>query len=336
MSYLYTPPSSLDGVEIDVANRQFAIDRQTGVVTVSDVTAALPSQQLAYNQRNTYAVNHQYVNASPVSLYGLEWMIDFAQIKALRTSLRLDGNFYYYKGVDETFFADVPQGVNTTMTGSQQPYQYVGWYRGTSVTGTGSTAAAAVSNGSLSRQVNLNATITTHIPQIRLIVALRLEASLYNYRRSLSELANGTRGYVMESAADYFGEPYDGTSRDKLVAVYPEYYSTWENPTEMIPFAEKFAWARDNDPSLYSDLTKLVVRSNYPYDMNPNRINSYYAANLSVTKEIGDHVSISFYANNFFNNMKTVHSSQTDLDTSLFGSSYIPSFYYGLSLRLKL
>ena len=336
MSYLYTPPSSLDGVEIDVANRQFAIDRQTGVVTVNDVTGTLPSQQLAYNQRNTYAINHQYVNASPVSRYGVEWMIDFAQIKALRTSLRLDGNYYHYKGVDETFFADVPQGVNTTMTGSQQPYQYVGWYRGTSVTGTGSTAAAAVSNGSLSRQVNLNATITTHIPQIRLIVALRLEASLYNYRRSLSELANGTRGYVMESAADYFGEPYDGTSRDKLVAVYPEYYSTWENPTEMIPFAEKFAWARDNDPSLYSDLTKLVVRSNYPYVMNPNRISSYYAANLSVTKEIGDHVSISFYANNFFNNMKTIHSSQTDLDTSLFGSSYIPSFYYGLSLRLKL
>ncbi len=336
MSYLYTPPSSLDGVGIDVANRQFAIDRQTGVVTVNDVTGTLPSQQLAYNQRNTYAVNHQYVNASPVSRYGVEWMIDFAQIKALRTSLRLDGNFYYYKGVDETFFADVPQGVNTTMTGSQQPYQYVGWYRGTSVTGTGSTAAAAVSNGSLSRQVNLNATITTHIPQIRLIVALRLETSLYNYRRSLSELANGTRGYVMETAADYFGEPYDGTSRDKLVAVYPEYYSTWENPTGMIPFAEKFAWARDNDPSLYSDLTKLVVRSNYPYVMNPNRISSYYAANLSVTKEIGDHVSISFYANNFFNNMKTVHSSQTDLDTSLFGSSYIPSFYYGLSLRLKL
>jgi len=55
-----------------------------------------------------------------------------------------------------------------------------------------------------------------------------------------------------------------------------------------------------------------------------------------VTKEIGDHVSVSFYANNFFRNMKKVHASQTNLDTSLFGSSYIPSFYYGLSLRLKL
>ena len=55
-----------------------------------------------------------------------------------------------------------------------------------------------------------------------------------------------------------------------------------------------------------------------------------------MTKEIGDHVSVSFYANNFFNNMSTVRSSQTGLETSLFSSSYIPSYYYGLSLRVKI
>ncbi len=335
MSYLYTPPSSLDALPISVGDRQYAIDRQSGAVTVSDASGAYPARQLAYTQRNTYAVVSQYVNASPVTRYGLEWAIDFAQIKALRTSLRIDGSYYHYKGLDDTFYADIPQGVNTTMTDGQ-PYQYVGWYRGTGVSGTGSSAYATVNNGTLKRQLNMNATITTHIPKIRLIVALRLEASLYNYSRQLSELDGATRGYVLNTSADYFGEPYDGTSRDKLIAVYPEYYSTWDNPTEMVPFAEKLAWAKDNDAALFSDLAKLIVRSNYPYVMNPNRISSYYSANLSVTKEIGDHVSISFYANNFFNNMKKVNSSQTGLDTSLFGSSYIPSFYYGLSLRLKL
>ena len=34
--------------------------------------------------------------------------------------------------------------------------------------------------------------------------------------------------------------------------------------------------------------------------------------------------------------MKKVRSSQTDLESSLFGSCYIPQFYYGLSLKLKL
>ncbi|MBQ2675549.1 MAG: TonB-dependent receptor [Prevotella sp.] len=333
-SYKYTPPSSLDGVSIDLANRTYSINQQTGVVTVSDATGAQQPVDLAYNTRKTYLTNAKYVNASPLDRWGLEWIVDFKQIKALRTSIRLDGNYYYYKGIDDVLFADIPTS-NATMSNGEL-YQYVGYYRGSNVTSAGTIANASVSNGALSKQLNLNGTITTHIPKLRLIVALRLECSLYNYRRALSEFEDGTRGIVLADKNDYTGKSYDGSSENQYVAIYPEYYSTWDNPDERIPFAEKFLWAKENDPTLYNDLTKLVVRTNYPYMMNPNRISSYYSANLSITKEIGDHVSLSFYANNFLNNMNTVHSSQTDLETSLFSSSYIPSYYYGLSLRLKL
>ena len=360
-AYLYTPPSALDGITIPASDRIYSIDPVSGQVTVSSAsgsasgstpgsasgsasgstlgsvsagTSGASPQVLAGNTRRTYLSATKYVNASPVSRYGLEWMVDFRQFKALRTSLRLDGNYYYYKGVDDVLFADIPLS-NATMSDGQ-PYQYVGWYRGSDNTSTGTLASASIANGALSRQLNLNATITTHIPRIRMVVALRIESSLYNYRRPLSELPDGTRGIVLADRNDYTGTPYDGHSQNHYVAIMPEYYSTWDNPDERIPFAEKFLWAKDNDPTLYNDLTKLVVKSNYPYIMNANRLSSYYSANLSVTKEIGDHVSISFYANNFFNNMKTVHSSQTGLDTSLFASTYIPSYYYGLSLRLKL
>lgn len=334
MMYRYTPPASLNGLAISPENRRYAIDQQTGIVTVSDATGVVSPKQLTYLERNTYAVNKYYVNGSDINRYGLEWVVDFAQIKALRTSIRLDGNYYYYKGIDDVLFADIPGGVNTTMTGNL-PYAYVGYYRGTNVTGAGTSANAQVANGSLSKKANLNFTLTTHIPQIRMIVALRIETSLYNYSRQLSEFENDSRGIVLNSPTDFFGEPYDGSSENKYIAIYPEYYSTWDNPNEKIPFAEKFAWARDNDPTLYNDLSKLVVRTNYPYTMNANRISSYYSANVNITKEIGDHVSVSFYANNFLNNMKTVHSSQTNLETSLFSSGYIPSYYYGLSLKLK-
>ncbi len=335
MSYLYTPPSALNGVGISVENRRFSIDRQTGIVTVSDVTGAVADRQLTGIERRTYAVNDQYVNTTPISRYGLEWIVDFAPIKALLTQIRLDGNYYYYKGIDDVLYADIPLGVNSNMTGNQL-YQYVGYYRGSNVTSTNYSANAAIANGSLSRQLNLNLTLTTHIPRIRLIVSARIESSLYNYRRQLSEFTDGTRGIILENSSDYFGKPYDGSTENKYIALYPEYYSTWDNPDQLIPFAEKFLWAKDNDQALYNDLAKLVVRSNYPYVMNPNRLSSYYSANLSVTKEIGDHVSVSFYANNFFNTMKKVHSSQTDLETSLFSSGYVPSYYYGLSLRLKI
>ncbi|MCR5679840.1 MAG: TonB-dependent receptor [Prevotella sp.] len=335
MQYQYTPTTSANVGGVAADNRRFAIDSQTGIVTMTDATGTIAPQQLASTERRSYAVNTQYANATPLDRYGLEWIVDFAQIKALHTSLRLDGNYYEYKGTDDVLFADIPLGISSTMTGNV-PYQYVGYYRGSNVTSTAYTANASVSNGSLQRQVNLNGTLTTHLPSVRMIITLRVESSLLNYRRLLSELSNGQRGIVLNDGADIFGTPYDGKTRDHIVALYPEYYSTWDDPSTLIPFAEKLQWAHDNDASLYNDLTKLIVRSNYPYTMNPNRMSAYYSANLSVTKEIGDHISVSFYANNFLNNMKRIRSSQTGLETSLFASGYIPNYYYGLSLRLKL
>ena len=338
-SYNYTPVASLENVSIPSADRIYTID-QEGIITISDATGTMSPIRLdvdqngnkLYNTRRFYQTNTRYINASPIDRYGLEWIVDFKQIKALNTSLRLDGNYYYYKSADETLFASMNNS-NTKMTGTQEPYQYIGWYRGTNSAGA---AVTSVANGAISKALNLNTTITTHIPKIRLIVALRLEATLYNYHKAISELDGAVRGIALNSQADYVGTPFDSNTENKYIAVYPEYYSTWDNPDEKIPFAEKFLWAKDNDPTLYNDLCNLVVKSNTPYTMDPNRISAYYSANLSITKEIGDHVSVSFYANNFFNNMKTVHSSQTDLETSLFSSGYIPSYYYGLSLKLKL
>ena len=337
-SYNYTPVATLENINIPNSERIYSIDQQ-GIVTVSDATGAYNSIRLntdqngnkLYNTRRFYQTNTRYVNASPIDRYGLEWIVDFKQIKALNTSLRFDGNYYYYKSADETLFASMNNS-NTKMTGTQEPYQYIGWYRGTNGI---SATQTSVANGAISKALNLNTTITTHIPKIRLIVALRVEASLYNYHKAISELDGAVRGIVLNNQGEYTGTPYDGTTENKFVAVYPEYYSTWDKPNEKIPFAETFLWAKDNDATLYNDLCNLVVKSNTPYVLNPNRISAYYSANLSITKEIGDHVSLSFYANNFLNNMNTVHSSQTDLDMSLFASSYIPSYYYGLSLRLK-
>ena len=335
MTYRYTPPSSLEQCAIEVANRRYDVDQQTGVVTVSDITGQQQPVTLAYNERKTYTVNDRYVNGSPVERRGLEWIVDFARINSLHTQIRIDGNYYWYKGIDDVLFADVPIGINNTMSGGQL-YQYIGYYRGSNVTSTNYSANAAIANGSLTERGNLNATVTTHIPKIRLILSLRLEYSFLNYSRQLSEFEHATRGIVLKDGSALFGTPYDGTTRDQFIALYPEYYSTWEEPDVLIPFAEKFLWAKDNDQTLFSDLSRLVVRANYAYIMNPSKISRYYSANLSVTKEIGDHISVSFYANNFFNNMKRISDSQTGTETSLFGSSYIPSFYYGLSLRIKI
>lgn len=338
-TYYYTGPSALESAMqknwIDATDRAFTIN-DNGTVTVSDRNGNVSPMQLVSQQRNTYISNTKYVNAATLERWGIDWILDFRQIRPLRTQIRLDGNYYHYKSLDNTLFADVPMGVNTRMTDGRL-FQYIGYYRGASASSASYDANASVTNGAISKQVNLNVTFTTHIPKIRLIMSLRIENSLYSWRRAMSQYADGSsRGYMLENAEDFFGVPYDGKSEDKTVIVYPEYYSTWENPSERIPYLEKVLWAKDNDQALYNDLRQLAVRTNYSYTLNPNRVSYYYSANFTITKEIGDHISLSFYANNFFNNMGKVHSTQTDLDTALFGSAYIPSFYYGLSLRLKL
>jgi len=335
-TYYYTGQSALESCPIASANRSYSIDQQTGQVRVSDVTGALDDYLPTATAHHTYNTRARYINGTPVKRWGLEWVIDVDKIRSLNTSLRIDGKYYYYKSLNNTTYAyPGSNGVGDMTSGTSYPL--IGYYMGTNSYSTGSSATATVANGSISKALNLNGTITTHIPKVRMIVTLRLESSLYTYRRNLSQLDNATRGYAISSATDYFGTPYDGSQADTYVAVYPEYYSTWDDPSTLIPFADAFQQAyEEGNTELYNQLAKLVVKTNTPYYLNPNRVSAYFSANFSVTKEIGDHVSVSFYANNFFNNMGHVTSTQTGQETILFNSGYIPKFYYGMTLRLKL
>ena len=334
-SYSFTSQTALENdFPIASADRVYLIDRATGVVTVSDRTGKVQPQVLDHVTRNTFNACNTWVNGSSIARSGLDWVVDFKQVEPLRTSLRLDGSYYHYHGVENTLIASQPTGAQW-MSDGVTPYQYVGYYQGTALGG--GSAQATVPNGSQTDVLNTNLTIVTHIPAIRLVISLRLESTLYDARRSLSQGRHGaSRGYVLADPADYFGTPYTGKERDCYVALWPEYYTTWDQPDVAQPFAEKFIWARDNDPALFNELAQLVIKTNYNYNLNPDHISAYISGNINITKEIGDHVSISFLANNFWNSMARVKSRQTGLRTTIYNSGYIPPFYYGISMRLKL
>lgn len=346
-TYKLTDPKD-QSFTIPKENREFSIDQNTGIVMVTDKTGVTASQQLAYTNRDSYKSDIMYTNGSPIKRSGIEWIIDFPQIPALKTSFRLDGSYYHYKGLDENMIAWKPS--SDVKMDDGMPYKYVGYYAGSSQNATSSVNSnsatgysrnpvnATVSNGKLSKQVNSNFTVTTHIPKIRLILSMTVEASFYNYSHNLSEYKGKTRGFVLNEE-DIYGSDISNThiyAGDQKIAVHPLYYSTWENPEIRIPFTEKFLEAKKNDPVLYRDLSKLVVKTSHKTDFNPNKISAYFSANIRVTKEIGSYASISFYANNFFNSMKRVKSSKEDTQISLYGSNWIPKFYYGLSLRIKI
>lgn len=141
---------------------------------------------------------------------------------------------------------------------------------------------------------NANITSITHIPEARLIVTCRVEVSLFT--RSLNLPAGSTE------------------------ALAPSYIMNLDG--SVVEFTQAMA----EDPQ-YEHLI-LKPGNNYVFDQDG--YGSYASANLSITKEIGDHVSLSFFANNFTNSRPTVYSMATGI-----GAIFTPSFYYGLTCRIK-
>jgi len=335
-AYNYTSPSSVQGIAISAENRQFTIDRKTGVVTVSDRTGVLPSQILSSTYRKQFTPSYMEENCeTPITRSGIEWVIDFTRINPINTTIRLDGTYYSYSSLYTNMSAYCPCSVSGY---DGTPFKYVAYYYG----------GDGISNGSKSRNLNTNITVTTNIPKVRMILSMKVETCLLKYSQQISERTDGSaRTYAISEFTDPLSRTdvsfYDN---EVYTVTYPDFYESYDSPGIMRPFladitearakaAQEVASGISGGPyaQLYSDLSKLITKSNYLYQFRPNYISPYFCVNFSVTKEIGDLSSISFYANNFFNNHGQVYSSKTGNYSSV--TSYIPSFYYGLTVRFK-
>ena len=322
--YNFTDQSALEGCPIPSVDRAFHINQQTGIVTVTDKSGRLPSQNLKGKTIEDFKTNPYYANGSSSSRLGLEWVLDFDQIKSIHTAFRLDGKYYYYKGVDERINPMHP----TLRSTDGQPNKYIGYYAG----------GARAYNGFKTNRLNLNLTAVTHIPKIRMIFSLRVEGTFMNTRQNLSEYEGGDRSFVLDSQQDNFpsaggGDIYEG---NHYVVSYPLYYVSRDDMNTQVPFMDKYIWASKNDPQMFSDLSALVVKSNTGYMFRKQSYSPYFSANINVTKEIGDYLTLSFFANNFFYSMQKVEAKHTGIEESLFNSSRISPFNYGLSIKVKI
>ena len=323
-SYLYTDIQTLTGCPIAADDRSFSIDPVTGVVTVSDRTGGQPSVVLPGVTKNEFLSSAYAGNAqNPIRRYGLEWVVDFPRIKAINTTFRIDGNWYNYLSINTN---PTPYYNSNILSSDGTPFKYYAIYYGDNT----------YSNGKRASNINTNLTVTTHIPRVRMILSFKVEASLLKFSQTLSERLDGTpRAYVLADRTDFLSTTsesiYEG---EHYVIAYPDWYVSLDDPGTLRPFLEDYiAAVASGDNAKRGDLARLLATTSYKNVFLKDYISPYFSANVSVTKEIGDLASISFYANNFFNNLAQVRSTRTGNYNSV--SSYVPAFYYGLTLRLK-
>ena len=292
------------------SNPEISVDSQSGIVYMrGDGQEFWTPMETKVTDKSFFA-SKLPSNGADIHRGGLEVIADFPEISLINTKFRFDASYSYTQYVDTTLTQFYRTGWSHTSLPNRS-YQYVGIYAGTD--------GNSIYNGKQKHSLNANLTSITHIPQARLIITCRLEMSLFERFRNLSTYKGQEYAYNVsaEGTASTGGSIYDGNS---YTAIRPVQYMD-ENGA-----VHDFTDVEAADPQF----ANLILKSGNAYTFTQDGYGAYFSANLSVTKEIGDSVSLSFFANNFTNSRMSVTSLANGMS-----AVFTPAFYYGLTCRIK-
>lgn len=291
-------------------NPEIRVDSQTGQVYMRGSNEEFWTPMATKVTDKTFFESQMPGNGDDIYRTGAELIVDFPEIAPIRTKFRLDANYAYTHYIDNTLNWTYRTGWSHTLL-SNRSYQYVGIYANGGESGT--------FNGKESHSLNANLTAITHIPEARIVITCRLEMSLLSRFRNLSRYQGKEYAYNVnaDGVESIGGSIYDSNN---YTAIRPVKYM--DENGDVHDFTDKEA----SDPAF----ANLIIKSGNAYTFSQDGYGAYLSANLSVTKEIGDHVSLSFFANNFTNSRMYVTSKATGVS-----AIFTPAFYYGLTCRLK-
>lgn len=294
------------------SNPQITVDHQTGMAYIRDSESSYWTPMDVKVTDQTFNRSTSPDNGPDVIRKGAEMIIDFPEITPIRTQIRLDAAYTYTKYIDNSLSYYYQNGWSHTSL-SNRSYQYVGIY----ANGDNSSTTA---NGRRTHSLDANITAITRIPKARLIISCKLEASLVKRSQNLSEYNGGQYAFNVSgdnSTTPAGGNIYDGNS---YTAIWPVAYLDLNN--EMHPFTSAEA---ENPEFAY-----LIRKSGNAYTFAADGYDPYFSANINITKEIGDYISLSLNAINFTNTRRYVTSYATGVS-----AIFTPNFYYGLTCRIK-
>ncbi|MGE4415362.1 MAG: TonB-dependent receptor [Bacteroidales bacterium] len=297
------------------ANPEFRVDKLTGDIFVKDLDDPSAGEVLIPKSVNDtiFIQNSMQSNGEPSVRQGVELSVDFGKIESIRTSFRLDARYSHTKDVDERLHSSYSRRPHSTLpTNLGRSYEFAAFYLG-------GTSDNITYNGSWSDGMSMNFTATTHIPEIRMTVSLRLEGTLYSQSQKLTYYNGEEWAFLVDE---------NGNKLSRSVYDQKEYFSgVW--PVAYMGFDQKihpFTSVEAEDPRFAS----LIGQSNNVYNYTRDGNGPYFMANLSLTKEIGDLASISFYVNNFTKSNPYIKSWATGIETAR-----NIGFAYGATLRIK-
>ena len=240
------------------------------------------------------------MNSAETVKKGIEYSINFGQFQALRTSLVIDGAWYWIRHRNDMDYWSTLSSVNG------QYYPYVVLYPG--------------GGGSVTERINTNFRFITHIPEVKMIFSTTAQVVWMEADQTFLIDDDGNDIW-------YKSQAYDGK---ECLAVDPVGYMDYAGNIYNwdIKYRNK---SYKNSTNLRQDQYDMIktytALGYYDREVYPGHV----IFNFRLTKEFGKNLEVSFMANNLFNTRK-IHRS---VSTGGYSSLAIGQ-YFGAELKLKL
>lgn len=237
----------------------------------------LDGQALPVVKDTVFILYQQPNNTVAQEKWGIEYTLDFPEIKAIRTAVSVNGAYMHVDTREEAMKASL---AGTFVNG--RPFPYAGIYAGT---------GNKTHSGSLRQRLNANIRFITHVPAIGMVITLTAQTVFMDKTRYSCEINDRSLVYYYDSRGVRHSGAEALGNTEYVKRVNPLYIVDMNG--RWIPFTEEM----ERDPQ-YAQL--IGTTNNDAYYVG-NSYPLYGILNLRLTKEIGRWATVSFYANNVFN-----------------------------------
>lgn len=264
------------------------------------------SHTAEFFQDSTFQSYAVPTNGNTTDKMGVEYSLNLGQIKALRTSIVIDGAWLWVKrrsSVESWSNISTLDPVTDSRTNRLKTYPFQVLY--------------PAGEGSIESRTNTNIRLITHIPALSMVFSTTAQIVWNESAQRIWQDDNGNNVWYM--ATDHLS-----TNKDLKPAV---------DPIAFRDFAGNiYNWQNEyRDISTHRREYDMISLYMYATQFNKRTLPPYMIFNFRLSKQFGEKLEFSFMANNMFNSRKMAQSNTNGSYTII-----TPDQYFGAELKLSL
>ena len=266
---------------------------------------------LTQSQDTAFFGNRVARNGGITRKWGIEYSFDLGTIRALRTSVNIDGAYFRISRTDNAMHAHLPSG-RTWQNRHSQPF-VVSYFIGD---------AQRPHNGTINQRLNTNFRLITHIPRIGIVTTVTLQMIWLDAQQHFNDRA-------------YFFDISDNDTIRRSDVWNNRTETVFVNPVKIMDHNGNIRYFTEEDErDRFYQMLRLTSTATAHFAQQ--RWSPYGMINVRVTKEINRNASISFFANNVLDFEGRSRNRVTgQLMSRVHGNPLHTTLQFGAEVRLR-